>query len=628
MRTAAGLAAGSGLNDSTAAAAVTRQRLECRSKYRHDKPIMPSPAHLPKPQPLAITPEQRVWNQFLFYGLLLWTFLCLCYPLYDTDFWWHLKTGEWILENGTVPQVDLYTFTEEKADWIDLHWGFQVLITLLYRLGNVNLVILVKATVVTAAVAIGWSAGGRNLTPWLKTALWIPPVVCISGRSDIRPEILTLLFLSLWLWIATRVESRPRLIWLLPVLLLVWVNCHALFVLGLVVGASYVIDCLVREFAQGRWGLEPPAREPSAKAIIRAGGLVVLACLANPYFQDGALFPLTLYRKFTVDQDFYSVNIGEFRRPLDFVMLYGWRGMRSIYLLAEIAVWCSAATSFVWLLVRRRQWSVMRLVLFIGFSNLAWEATRNTSIFSLVAGWIACENFHAAAIPGTPVDERIQRRWNWYLASALTSTLTILIFTVVSGVWNDIGDRNKPFGLGEAAHWFIHEPSKFAGQPGFPGRAFVANNGQAEVFIYHNAPAQKVFMDARLEVCTRNTFQAYNEILALMARGDPNWQAMFNPQNDDDLPVVILDSRYSLLQIRGMLLIQGWRPVFADRTAAVFLSDARARKLSLPKIELPSQMKRDLDEIESRLMLIRSSLTSDKSKLDKPPDQRIENVPK
>ncbi|HEY2251621.1 MAG TPA: hypothetical protein VGH74_11195, partial [Planctomycetaceae bacterium] len=116
---------------------------------------MPVHSHLPHPQPVAATPEQRLWNRILFYGLLLWTFLSVCYPLVDTDFWWHLKTGEWILKEGTVPQVDLYTFTEESTTWIDLHWGFQILITWLYRLGGVNLVILVKAVVVTAAVAIG-----------------------------------------------------------------------------------------------------------------------------------------------------------------------------------------------------------------------------------------------------------------------------------------------------------------------------------------------------------------------------------------------------------------------------------------------------------------------------------------
>ena len=542
---------------------------------------MPAPRLSAHPQFVAEASEQSLWNRILFYGLLLWTFLSLCYPLYDTDFWWHLKTGEWILREGTVPQVDLYTFTEETTPWIDLHWGFQILITCLYRLGGINLVILVKAGVVTAAVAIGWSAGGRTLPVWLKTALWIPPVICISGRGDVRPEMLTLLFLAIWLWIATSVESRPRLIWLLPLVQLVWVNCHALFVLGLVVGVSYVVDAFAREAAQGRWGLALPARQPSGRAIIRVGGLVVLACLVNPYFEEGASFPLTLYRKFTVDQDFYSVNIGEFRRPIDFLIMYGWKGARSIYLLAEIAVWCSAAASFVWLFVRRRQWSVMRLALFVGFSHLAWEATRNTNIFSLVAGFVACENFNAAlAVAAKPDVARPQRYWNWGLAAVLTG----LICAVVTGGWNDIGDRNKPFRLGEAQWWFIHDAAKFAGQTGFPGRAFVANNGQAAVFAYHNAPDQKVFMDPRLEVCSRNTFELFNTILMKMATGDASWQAIFEPKNDDDLPVVILDSRgpYSRAAINALLQTPGWRLVFADHSAAVFLTDERANRLSLP----------------------------------------------
>ncbi len=270
---------------------------------------------------------------------------------------------------------------------------------------------------------------------------------------------------------------------------------------------------------------------------------------------------------------------------MDFVVLSyrqsGWRGVLSIYLFAEIAVWCSAAASFVWLLVRRRQWSVMRLLLFAGFSHLAWKATRNTSIFSLVAAFIACENFAAARVGvAKPTVARPQRYWNW----GLTALLTGLICAVVTGVWNDIGDRNKPYRLGEARWWFIHDAAKFVGQPGFPERAFVANNGQAAVLTYHNFPPQKVFMDARLEVCSRKTFEVFNMILDKMARGDASWQAVFEPQNDDDLPVVILDSRgpVSRAAINGLLNTPEWRLVFADHAAAVFLTKTRAARLSLP----------------------------------------------
>lgn len=537
----------------------------------------------PSSAPATLSPPaQRLWERLLFGGLLAWTYLSLCYPLYDTDFWWHLKTGELILERGELPQVDWYTFTDQDQPWIDLHWGFQLFITLLYRLGGVNLVILAKAAVITAAVAVAWLAGGRGLPAWLKALLWVPAVICISGRGYERPEMLSQLFLAAWLWIARSVEQRPRLVWLLPALQIVWVNCHALFVLGLVVGAAYVADRVAREAAGGRLGLAPPADAPSPQALIRAGALVVAACLANPYFELGALFPLTLFRKFSVDYNFYSVYIGEFRPPIAFLRLRGWEGFTNIYLTAELLVWCLTAASFAWLLWRRGRWSVMRALLFAGFSFLAWKATRNTNIFALVCGAITCENL-ADAAPNPAQNPRPAGRAGMYPVWIVATFLVGLIAAILSGAWTRVAETNKGFGLGEAPHWFIHDAAKFAGQPGFPRRAFVANNGQASVYTYYNAPARRVFMDARLEVCTRKTFEVYNDILGAMASANPAWQNIFQ-ENSGELPVVILDSRGSRAQINGLFQTPGWRLVFADRAAAVFLSNAQADRLSLPLV--------------------------------------------
>lgn len=520
-------------------------------------------------------------ERILFGCLLTWTFLALCFPLYDTDFWWHLKTGELILREGRLPQVDWYTFTDFDKPWIDLHWGFQILVTLLWRVGGADAVILVKAAIITSAVAVAWRAGGGHLPVWGKTALWILPIVCISGRGYERPEMLSLFFLAVWLWLVRHVERRTGIIWVLPVVQLVWVNCHALFVLGLVVGFCYAIDCLAREFAQGRWGLAYPVQNPSSRATLWAGLLVVGACFLNPYFEEGAFFPLTLYRKFSDEQDFYSKNIGEFQRPIDFAKTAGWLAAENIYFVAEVAVWSLTAASFVWLYKRRGRWSVLRLMLFAGFSQLAWKATRNTNIFALVSGFVVSENVaEALAIENRPVWDTKTRYATWMMEAVVAA----LIVAVVTGWWNNLGDANKPFGLGEARGWYIHDAARFTGREGFPRRALVSNIGQAAVYSYHNARQRLVFMDGRLEVCTRQTFELYNDILDRMARADPGWQAVFTA-NAGELPVVILDSRFSRPQIRGMAQTAGWRLVFADRSAAVFLSSDQADKLSLPEAD-------------------------------------------
>lgn len=527
------------------------------------------------------TRADRRWEWALRAGVLLLTFLACCFPLYDTDFWWHLRTGELILERGQVPQLDWFTFTDFDKPWIDLHWGFQLLITGLYRLGGVNLVILAKAAVLTAAVGIAWSAGGERLPAWIKAALWLLPVVAISGRGYERPEMLSQLFLAGWLWIAARAEQKPRLVWWLPALQLVWVNCHALFVLGLIVGGCYAVDRAAREIAGGRWGLALPSAQPAAHQIIRAGGLVALACFANPYFEEGALFPLTLYRKFTVDQAFYSANIGEFQRPIDYLLARNWRPFAiqpgDIYLFAEIGVWLLTAISFARLAIRGR-WNVMRALLFAGFSHLAWEASRNTNIFALVSGVILSANWQEfSELRSRPATGRRQRYFTWVMSAIVAG----LIVAVVTGWWNRWGEGNKPFRLGEGEAWFIHDAARFAGQPGFPERAFVANNGQAAVYIYHNGPDRRVFMDGRLEVCTRFTFEVFNNILLRMAHGDPSWLTLF-VNGEAEPPAVLLDSRYSRAQIAGMMATPGWRLVFADPSGAVFLDHKLADKLALP----------------------------------------------
>jgi hypothetical protein len=38
-------------------------------------------------------------------------FLLGCYELFDTDVWWQLRSGQWILENRRVPRLDIFTFS-------------------------------------------------------------------------------------------------------------------------------------------------------------------------------------------------------------------------------------------------------------------------------------------------------------------------------------------------------------------------------------------------------------------------------------------------------------------------------------------------------------------------------------
>ncbi|WP_299465764.1 hypothetical protein [uncultured Gimesia sp.] len=544
---------------------------------------------------LPFQSQHRLAFELFFLSLLLiWSFLVSCFPLRNMDIWWHLRTGELILERGTVPYFDWFTFVDFDRPWIDLHWGFQLLVTWLYRWGGVDLLILTKSFCLSLTIGFAWYASGKFVPPWWKALLWILPVICISGRSLVRPEMLSLVYLSCWMYVLSRIPSHPKMIWLIPLITLLWVNSHALFVLGLVISVLFVTDHLIRVWAQGRYGLEMPSPALSGITLIRVGVLTILACFLNPYLEQGFLFPLTLYEKFSVDQAFYSVRVGEFQPPFDFIKKHG---LNNLYLFSQVVLAVLTFASFFPILLKKRV-HPFRILLFIAFTHLAWKASRNTGIFSLIAGIILCDNVSdwiRLAVPQTSVSDSGAGRdystethplWGRAIIGKGISACVFLFLlaSIFAGAWSRWGGEGKVLGLGEQEAWYAHGAAKFAGQPGMPQRAFISNMGQAAVYIFHNGPERKVFFDGRLEVNTKETFQLYEQIKQQMALGTGEW-AYFLQDEKGQRPVVILDSRYSRNEIRGMGGNPGWRLVFADQAAAVFLDTQTADRLLLPEVD-------------------------------------------
>src|ERR687885_3036980 len=69
----------------------------------------------------------------------------------DPDFWWHLRTGQFIVETRTIPHTDIYSFTNNGREWVTHEWLSEVLIYLLYRAGGFGLLIISFAAIITTA---------------------------------------------------------------------------------------------------------------------------------------------------------------------------------------------------------------------------------------------------------------------------------------------------------------------------------------------------------------------------------------------------------------------------------------------------------------------------------------------
>src|SRR5216684_7410571 len=54
----------------------------------------------------------------------------------DPDVWWHLRTGQLILQNHALFHTDPYSFTRFGQSWINHEWLSEVLLFGLYRVAG------------------------------------------------------------------------------------------------------------------------------------------------------------------------------------------------------------------------------------------------------------------------------------------------------------------------------------------------------------------------------------------------------------------------------------------------------------------------------------------------------------
>jgi len=195
----------------------------------------------------------------------------------DPDLWWHLRTGQLILENHKILHSDPYSFTKFGQPWVDHEWLSQVLIFGLYRWAGWGGLIAGFAAIIAAAYLIVFlRAPGR---PYVAGVITVWGAVASIPCWGVRPQMLTLLLASVLLLILERSDQGPQVLWWTPLLMLLWVNLHAGYAAGLAFLALFLIgDALDAVFGRAEKPFAPHLRQ-----LV----LALAACIAvvplNPY---------------------------------------------------------------------------------------------------------------------------------------------------------------------------------------------------------------------------------------------------------------------------------------------------------------------------------------------------------
>jgi len=159
------------------------------------------------------------------------------------DYWWYVRLGKDIMELGTVPMRDTFSFTYPGRPIYYQPWLSAVIFWWAYDLGGATITFLIRAICIGIAYGIVWklmrNAGTETR---LATLLLILMGLSSSMNWSMRPQLFAYPLFALALWVVWHwYNGRANYLWLLPLTSLLWANLHGSFILEFVLLGSAVI---------------------------------------------------------------------------------------------------------------------------------------------------------------------------------------------------------------------------------------------------------------------------------------------------------------------------------------------------------------------------------------------------
>ena len=445
----------------------------------------------------------------------------------DSDFWWHLKTGQYIVTTHRLPDPDPFAFTTPTTpaeavvrDFNLTHeWLAQTVLYLVYAAFGFAGVVVSRVVLLLAFCFIaGWIVyrRGQGFPQAIAAASAVGIAACPFAAD--RPYLLTFVFVSGFVAV---LDCAPRNVrWILPPLMLIWANCHGGFVLGLAVIGVWVIAAMFtrRDLSQltAIWAVTTLA------AAFNPNGLRVFEALAS-------------YR-----HSFLTSTLAEWHPPSLWPP-----GTFGVFLVGAAAI----------LIYRRNRVRPTDAMLFALFAGLGLLAGRNTFLIAFAAPVLVFSYLPA------PLH---RSRWKGIGMEALA--VSALAVTIA------INGRYTP--EFRSADWeYPAESVRFLREHHITGRMFNTYE-YGGYLIWTLWPQQRVFIDGR--ALSESVFRDYGRILHFAdgARG----KSALDLLDQYGIDLILMNNFeyttglvYALSPALAEATDSPWKLVHSDRTAVIFL---------------------------------------------------------
>lgn len=445
--------------------------------------------------------------------VLVWTFLASAKDLgwsqmlSDGDAGWHMRVGQWVLENGRVPNQDFFSFSKAGEPWFAWEWLSDVILALAHGYMGLKGMVWLTAALFLALVGVMFLRVGRaGANIFLAVPMTMVAIGVIRIHLLARPHMFTLLFVALAIWLIERDLEKPtKWIWGLVPLTALWVNLHggwaALVAMLVVVSAGAAAEALA---GRREWAV--------AKRYLALAGACGLASLANPYGWE-----LHRHMGAYLDSKWIQDAVEEFQSPK--FRTEGQRFFEAIML---------GAVLMAGVQMRRRRFIMPFLLLF--WTHASLTSVRHAPILAIIAlPVLAC----AAASMWNEVMGRAGRKSIAGILHAIGRDMQPSM--VKPGVWSAVPmlvlltplapvrwPADFPQGLFPVKFIERHEAV-------IESSRLYTSDEWADYLLYRNYPKQRVFFDGRSDFYGERLGREFLRIMS----GHHDWDKLLKKHGID-----------------------------------------------------------------------------------------------
>lgn len=512
----------------------------------------------------------KITKYFLIVSVFLLVFNLACFSLRHDDFFWYLKTGQYILETKTIPHQDIFSHTAFGHSETYPGWLSEVIFYSLYHLAGLKLLILLKALIATLTFLVLFRIMYNkkvNIYPapvyrggvYLALGVILLAAFVVYPRLRLRPLVFSFLFLSLFYYLLHFFQYRKRnLLFLLPLLMIPWANLHPGFMAGFIILFIFCfaesIKLGVKKYFNRNWGSILNGKEIRLLLIITF--LVILASLVNVYGYQALSYSFQLTGK-----RIFMERVSEWR-PIDFSKIF-------------YPYWIMFGLTILALGLSRKKIDFTGLTLFLVAALLSLSSRRHIELFVVFVSPILAKHLNVV------FKKRITS-----IPKIRLFPISPLIFILII-VWMAV---RLPSQLRIEERLFPNKAVNFIKENELSGN-FFNPSGWGGYLIWRCYPECRVFIDGRCLVYGERIYEEYGAIFRgeprppMRGGGEPAWKDLLD-RYKVNLALIDYSGKHSRPNLRDRLYeSRDWRLVYWDDDAMLYIRNLPQYQELINKLE-------------------------------------------